>query len=357
MASISACDLPRTLGNPPNPFREVHAHYTLIWRFGVKLGIFSHMLKPTHGELRLTPADPELRAAALQLVFSRVHGPDQPGYHRHFLSELQSDTTGRIGLWVAQRDGELRGAILWELLHGKSASLWPGRLVPGEPRATIAALLQVALQVIGKQPIRIVQSLLEPDAVEDGATLREAGFKFLAELMFLVCRATDFPRVRPESELEFEAYGPENQARLARAMEETYQGSLDCPLLDGLRDTPDVLEGYRATGVFDPGRWLIVRHQGADVGCLLLADHPAQDQCELIYMGLVPAARGRGWGAGIVRHAQWVTRSACRSRLILAVDSANRPALRMYTDAGFVCWDRRAVYAHPIIQAGPLHGG
>ena len=120
--------------------------------------------------------------------------------------------------------------------------------------------------------------------------------------------------------------------------------SLDCPHIEPARGIDDVLAGYRATGVFDPARWLIVGHQGNDVGCVLLADHPQLDQWELIYMGVVPEARGRRFGLGIARHAQWLARQAGRERLTLAVDAANSPALDVYAAAGFVIWDQCHVF-------------
>ena len=54
-----------------------------------------------------------------------------------------------------------------------------------------------------------------------------------------------------------------------------------------------------------------------------------------------PAARGRGFGVALTRHAQWQTGVAGRARLVLAVDAANRPAIAAYSSAGFVVWDRR----------------
>jgi RimJ/RimL family protein N-acetyltransferase len=105
-----------------------------------------------------------------------------------------------------------------------------------------------------------------------------------------------------------------------------------------------VLTGYQATGRFDPGHWRIVRSDGRDVGCLLLADHPAADQWELVYMGLVPAARGHGLGAEMIRFSQYLTGQAGRGRLVLAVDADNAPALALYASAGFLRWDRRSAF-------------
>jgi ribosomal protein S18 acetylase RimI-like enzyme len=120
----------------------------------------------------------------------------------------------------------------------------------------------------------------------------------------------------------------------------TYEGTLDCPSIDGQRAPADILEGYASTGVFRPEHWLMAKHEDAAVGCLLLADHPP-DQLELVYMGLVPAARGRHWGTWLVRQAQWLARQAGRQRLVVAVDLANTPAVKLYRAEGFVKWETR----------------
>ena len=75
-----------------------------------------------------------------------------------------------------------------------------------------------------------------------------------------------------------------------------------------------------------------------------MADHPEQDVVELIYMGVAPSARGHAWGVDITRHGQWLARQAGRRRMVVAVDTANEPALRMYATAGFQGWERRSVY-------------
>jgi ribosomal protein S18 acetylase RimI-like enzyme len=103
----------------------------------------------------------------------------------------------------------------------------------------------------------------------------------------------------------------------------------------------DVLAGYRATGVFAAERWLLVEHGARDVGCLLLTDHPHTEQWELMYMGLIPAARGHGWGPRIVQHAQRLAAAARRHALSLAVDINNLPALRVYRQNGFCMLDQR----------------
>ena len=105
-----------------------------------------------------------------------------------------------------------------------------------------------------------------------------------------------------------------------------------------------MIAGYRATGVYRAENWLIVQHDGQDVGVLILADHPQARHWELVYMGLVPEARGCGWGRQITQHAQTLAEDAQVERIVLAVDAENEPALRMYRTAGFQTWDHRSVY-------------
>ena len=61
-------------------------------------------------------------------------------------------------------------------------------------------------------------------------------------------------------------------------------------------------------------------------------------------MGLIPEARGQEHGIDIVRYAQWLAAEAGAERLVLAVDAANAPAIRVYSAAGFQTWDRRSVF-------------
>jgi ribosomal protein S18 acetylase RimI-like enzyme len=61
-------------------------------------------------------------------------------------------------------------------------------------------------------------------------------------------------------------------------------------------------------------------------------------------MGLTPAARGRGWGHELTRHAFSLAQAAGRRQLVLAVDANNAPALKTYAAAGFAAWDRRSVF-------------
>ena len=199
----------------------------------------------------------------------------------------------------------------------------------------------------------MIQALLTPDLPREAEPLLAVGFRHVSDLLYLGSMAEEFPREKPCTALEFDPYSPALHDRLARLVEATYVDTLDCPAVNGVREIDDVLLGYRATGEFESRHWLIVRHGSLDIGCLIVANHPGQDTCELIYMGVLPEARGRGWGILMVRYAQWLASQSGQSRLVLAVDAANEPALRMYAFTGFRAWDKRSVFVKVLGEKEP----
>ncbi len=132
-------------------------------------------------------------------------------------------------------------------------------------------------------------------------------------MLYLVSLQGAFPTASPATRLSFEQTSTRSDAELARLVEGTYEQTLDCPALNGVQDCADALAGYRGASSFDPSLWFIVRHEQRDVGCLLLADFADSDQRLLVYMGLLPEARGKGLGIELVRHAQWLCAVWARS--------------------------------------------
>jgi ribosomal protein S18 acetylase RimI-like enzyme len=249
-----------------------------------------------------------------------------------------------VRVWGAFRKGDLAGSLLVQLQPGRSAILWPPRIVVGEPRDTARGLVDATIQTLSPTDLHLIQALLPTDVGEDVEILTAAQFRHFSDLLYLVCPDSGFPEVPLSSTLEYMAIAQGNESRLAKLVEATYVGTRDCPAVNGLRSIEDVLLGYRATGEYDSQGWLLVRHRGEDIGCLIIADHPRHSTRELIYMGLIPTARQKGFGTSIIRNALWLTGKAKRQRLVLAVDAENEPALRTYASAGFQAWDRKSVY-------------
>ena len=73
-------------------------------------------------------------------------------------------------------------------------------------------------------------------------------------------------------------------------------------------------------------------------------DHPTKDAWEVVYMGVVPDARGKGYGRAMLWHGLDEARRAGRGSVLLAVDGKNLYANRIYDDLGFIEVASRAVH-------------
>jgi ribosomal protein S18 acetylase RimI-like enzyme len=302
------------------------------------------------------PCPPELRAYAAALVLGDLAPSQRSEIGRELLDDAHASRSAIRGVargpYVALRDGQLCGAAWGQFQPGNTAVFWPPRFDAGVADPSIRKrLAHAALNSLDEAGVTMTQVLLPAPDAPDVPLLQACGFRYLADLVYLSCERDKFSAPSPQSsELEFVPYDESQRARLAELIERTYEGTLDCAALGGERRVDDVIDGYQATGEFRPSNWFFVRSidstssRRADVGALLLADHPAARHIELVYMGLVPSARGRGWGPQIVRQAQQVAKSMDRDRIVLAVDAANQPALAVYHGAQFVAWDQRSVF-------------
>jgi len=192
--------------------------------------------------------------------------------------------------------------------------------------------------------MHIAQSLLATGDAQSGKWLEIGGFSHAADLLYLTADASRDPAEPPQLPFELEAFTPSAKQRLIDVIQRTYIGTLDCPQLDGLRKTADVIDGYQFVGEFRPELWFLVRHGTEDVGCLLMNLHPDVQHAEIIYLAVTPEVRGRGWGVLLAKFALWLARQTKSDRAVLAVDAANKPAVRMYAVAGFDVFDRREVW-------------
>lgn len=130
-------------------------------------------------------------------------------------------------------------------------------------------------------------------------------------------------------------YAPERHREFADLILATYEASLDCPALSGLRHIDDIIAGHQAAGRFDPRRWLLLRNGDRAAGCILFAENPVRPALELVYMGVHPRERCHGVGTALLRAGLALARRERFDIVTVAVDEANEPALRLYRRHGF----------------------
>ena len=239
-------------------------------------------------------------------------------------------------LQIAVAGDSIYWAILPIISPGRTALLLGASQRPFElGEEDLAKLINAACARFADRGVHLVQVLLEPVDQQGMSLFASQGFQRIAELLYL--RAPVRP---PRGELslppgwEWEIYSDHRREEFSETILASYQQSLDCPALNGLRDIQDVIAGHLAGGEFDPRYWFLLRADQRAIGVLLLNRVPRSDMAEVAYLGVIPEARGTGAGTVMMRQAFATARQMKLRSLTLAVDSVNSPALRLYYKNG-----------------------
>lgn len=219
----------------------------------------------------------------------------------------------------------------------------------GGPAGPVAGQGPVRQDGSAPAPIRLLQVLAPPDELWLGRAIKLAGFRFLTQLIYLeadaACLAGRASRPRPDAPpgpaLDWRRFDPDTADRFVEALEASFVDTQDCPGLEGLRSTAEILDGHRAAGDSLDRHWWLATAAGVPAGLVLLARHRGGKAMEIAYLGVAAGQRRRGVGDALVRRAAAEARSAGVSRLTLAVDRANGPARRLYQAWGFLPIARR----------------
>ncbi len=260
---------------------------------------------------------------------------------------------------VMAYDGpRIAATCLWVPSPGRTAMLFATNLMEF-PEAAGAAeqCIRAALADAGAHEVVLVQTMLEPADELGAATFTRAGLQRLATLVYMERNAPPVaPAVQLPPGLRLEVYSSSAHGAFRQVVLGSYEQTLDCPGLSGLRDINDILAGHQAVGRFDPALWTLVLEDDRPLGCLLLAEITARQALDLVYLGLLPAARGRGIGRALMQRLLGAVRERGLEVLTLAVDETNTPALRLYHRFGFTPVARRVALIRKLaagVAAGP----
>ncbi len=285
-----------------------------------------------------------LQEAALSLLFS----PLPPGQRDRQLADafaaVERQEFSFDNLIVALDGPQVVGAVLAVRRPGGAAFLWPPAARGGADERSISeALLQTVASRVDEQGVKFTQCLLELDDSRGRATVELGGFPYVTDLVLL--SRSLLANLPPAGvNLSPSTYCAALHTSFAHLVERTYEGTLDCPILARFRGGSESLEAHRATGRFAPDAWRLYRSQGVLVGVLLLAEHPDRNVWEVAYLGVVPEARGRGFGRAMLQDGLALAKQSGRATIEIAVDAENSPALRIYREAGFAEVRRFAVH-------------
>ncbi|MBG81214.1 MAG: hypothetical protein CMJ39_10980 [Phycisphaerae bacterium] len=289
--------------------------------------------------------NPELVQADDQLIAVEQLLPRtaRSGDARRFIAFAHRNRISLDWFWTIRGDDGLPSTcVLVVPSEGRTAMFFTSEAHDDATRTQLTRLLGHAITFLEEQPIDLAQALLLPGDSLGYSAFADARFEELATLQYMECE-TAIQEQAPSvpDELKLVTYQDSNQSDLLAVLEASYEDTLDCPGLRGLRATEDVIKGHQSTGHFIPSLWTLAIHQEKTVGCVLINESNNGKQAELVYLGLAPEVRGNGYGRVLTCHALWLAKRERLHYLSLAVDMKNTPALRLYESLGFSATNQR----------------
>ncbi|TVQ33062.1 MAG: GNAT family N-acetyltransferase [Phycisphaeraceae bacterium] len=258
---------------------------------------------------------------------------------------LQAARTFNVSLehmWASEDAAGLGQACLIVPQAGRTGMVFTSRPVEAAELDDLARVLAAACEEI--PGVRLAQGLLEPEEADLARAYEQAGFLRIGDLHYLRRNWTDIAADShapwPEG-VEVRSWRTGDEAALMRALERSYEQTLDCPELCGLRELRDVVDSHKSTGRFDPALWWLVLHRDAPAGALLLSPCPDQGHVELVYLGVAPELRGAGVAGKLLRMGLGALAERKQRTVTCAVDARNDPAMRLYTRHGFERFSER----------------
>jgi mycothiol synthase len=290
---------------------------------------------------------PDELPAAFRLIVQTVSDVDER--ERRVANALRMVERGELdrqGIFVARTPSGVAGALVCLPVPGASGLVWPPQILPDQdPRALEDQLLTRATAWLRQRGAKLGQALLPPEERYLGECLVRNGFPHITRLWYLR-HYLDLPvsLLLAKERLSFQSYRRADRRLFNDVLLRTYEGTLDCPEVNGVRSIEEVVVGHQSQGKYDAGRWWLAFDGANPIGVLLLIEMPEAHYWELAYVGVIPAFRGRGHGRELIRKALFEARAGEAGQLSLSVDERNVPACNLYHGFGFEPYDEREVY-------------
>ena len=292
--------------------------------------------------LRFEPVRPEDRERAVSALLGRAAPPRQV---QALLETLSGPEGAEYLFWWARGIRGPRAAAMGRLGGGRTATVFHSRTRRNRDVRVVSALLERLTEAIFDAGGVYAQALIRPLDRYAGAACAAAGYEFLTQLVYLRLPVGG-GRAGDVEALDWKTVDQTGEELLKRVIAETYVDSRDCPGLLGLRSMEEVLAGHRGSGIYTPAGWLLPHKGDECVGCILINDSGDRgDDVDVVYLGVRPPWRRRGYARAMVARAVAYAESRWKSSVTLAVDAANTPAVNLYRAEGFTETARRDVWA------------
>lgn len=293
--------------------------------------------------IHIDTARPGERADAFRLAFQHLPPAEQEIRIANALDMVRRGEWDPAGILVARDSTTLQGVFLFLQAPGASALVWPPRTQARQPEKIEDDLIQHASAWLRERGAKLAQALLMPAEAHLGKSLLRNGFQAVTSLWYMRSKLDRLPDPSPESSLQLASYCQE-PLLFQETLLGSYEATLDCPEVNGVRTIEEVLEGHRAQGVRGPEDWWLARQRIKPVGVLLLAEMPEGECWDVSYIGVLPAARRQGLGRQLLSLAIQQVKQRGGRQLTLSVDARNKPACNLYQDMGFEPYEVREVF-------------
>jgi mycothiol synthase len=258
-------------------------------------------------------------------------------------------------LVLAVEGNAVVGACHFHIGYGHCAVVLAPRLLAWNTLVA-SRLIRAAAAAAYAGGAKLIQSLTEPTGATPLAdAIRMAGMERLAVLVYMRRDVSPREMVMPTlpPDLEWLHYRRLRHGKFARTIEATYQESLDCPGLSGIRTVDETITTHKHTGIFTPRAWHLAVRGNQPVGVCLVNN--LRGVGEIVYLGVVPEARGQDVGRALVTQAIRSTAVMGLPQAALAADIDNTPAMRLYESSGFREIRRRLAMFVPAAGLESLH--
>jgi ribosomal protein S18 acetylase RimI-like enzyme len=236
-------------------------------------------------------------------------------------------------------------------MPGASGIIWPPQTIPKNHRHTEDQLMHYSCCWLAGEGAKLVQSLLRPEEVGLARPLEGNGFAKITRLRYLRHDLKLPAGFFQEERLVYQSYDSCEPELFHQTLLRTYEQTLDCPEVSGVRTLEEIIAGHKSQGIHDPRHWWLAWQQAQAVGVLLVAEMADGKAWDILYVGVAPEARRCGFGLELTRKALREAKAAEAPQLTLAVDARNRPAWNLYKKLGFEVFDEREVYLKQLQTA------
>jgi len=289
----------------------------------------------TGEQITVERATGPMQSQALSLLLTGKRTEDSLAVEQ-FRAFAEQNKLSLENTWVAMQCRRAVASALIVPADGRTAMLFLSPATDPRYIPTAARLARTASTEQCRGETNLIQALLDPTQTAEHDALTQAGYGDLAKLVYMERPVREpYRPLNLDPQLTVHHYSARTRGHFAGAILASYQQTLDCPGLLGLRSIDDIIAGHLATGVFEPHLWFAVTHGDEPVGVMLLNKVPQRRALELVYLGLNPTWRGKGIARRLVEHGITLVTKQRLSTMILAVDDTNAPALRLYRELNF----------------------